>query len=182
LVSGSGLDLSNLGATGKSKIRELMTPFLSSGVASTEDLLGALGLTMGDLGMNISDGLGLMFNELSNNTSFANDLQRAAAALFDGRLSGLADDFGLSLDSVITDWAALFGVSVEEIQAVVDRWNTPTGAAVTTDGLLSFDPKSEMSNTGNGGQTVNVVLDGRVIATATAPYLAGEFEINGTDF
>jgi len=182
-VSASGLDISDLGAIGKSQIRELMTPFLSSGVASTEDLLGALGLTMEDLGLNISDSLGLMFNELSNNTGFANDLQRAAAALFDGRLSGIADEFGLSLDSVVMDWADLFGLSVDGIQAVVDRWNTPTDPVVGEDGSLSFntDPEKTQPFDSGASQTIVVQLDGQTIAQATMPYWSQELEIYGTN-
>jgi len=45
-------------------------------------------------------------------------------------------------------------------------------------GYTGSDTSGRMSN----GQTVNVILDGRTIATATVPYLAGELEVRGTNY
>jgi len=191
-IAGMGLDLSNLGMTGKAGIRSAMTPFLTSGVASSEDLLGALGLTMGDLGISLADSLGRMFTDLSDNSGFQTDLQRAAAAVFDGTLAEVTTDFGKSFNEVINQWAGMFGVSVSDINAMVQTW-TASAAGGAGSGLV-VDPDGELiggdglSKVGMdltdsfGGQTVNVILDGQTIASATLPHMAAELEVRGTSY
>lgn len=181
-VAALNVDLGDLDISGKAQIKALMTPFLTSGVASMEDLLGALGLTQADLGLSIGDKIGQMFTELSNNTGFTNDLQRAAAAVFDGRLGKIADEFGVGLSDIIGDWAALFGVSADDINTLVSQWSSSTGVSVDPEGGLSIDPLKGMGASEGITQKINVVLDGRTIASSTAPFMAGELEVRGTNF
>ena len=236
-VSALGVDLGNLSSVDKKAIQALMTPILTSGIATTEELLAILGLDAGALGRTISDAFeGIQ--SLASVMDVADAGSGFNSAIF-GLLNNFAEDiaaeFGMSTLEAEMEMFEFFGVSdrIQEIRDEVARMRAnqlargrdrdgetgvgglgdpeKSGSAVDAlgnlVGLLGRPTAGQVFTTTQGtpnfinnllsagasgmgmsmpgvptSQTINVNLDGQIIASATAQHLSRELEIYGTNF
>lgn len=204
-VAKAGIDLSALDAVSKKAIENIMTPILTSGKASKAELLDALGLEAGALGRTIEDAFGIL---LQQSVDRGGDAMGAGIfAILNDVGTKLGQEFGLESGAVFEELFAYLGVSMEEAQRLAEEMrarqagqagdrdgetSNATGRATQTwagDAVgqsiassLTNNNLSNMVGMTPNQQTINVVLDGQTIATSTAPFMAGELEVRGTNF
>jgi len=138
-VTALGVDLSNLSSVDKKAIQALMTPILTSGIATTEDLLAVLGLDASDLMRTVTDAFeGIQI--LASGMDVADAGSGFNSAIF-GLLNNFAEDiaaeFGMTTLQAEMQMFEFFGVSdrIQEIRDEVARMRAnQLGRGVDPDG------------------------------------------------
>jgi len=172
-VAALGVDLSDLSSVDKKAIQALMAPILTSGIATTEDLLAVLGLDAGDLGRTISDAFeGIQrFAAGMNVADAGSGFHSAIVALLNNFAEDIAAEFGMTTLQAEMQMFEFFGVSdqIEEIRAEVARMRANQLArGVDPDGETGVGGFGDPEKPGSG-----VDVFGNLTGTLGRPNFAG---------
>jgi len=124
-VAALGVDLSDLSSVDKKAIQALMAPILTSGIATTEDLLAVLGLDASDLMRTVTDAFeGIQrFAAGMNVADAGSGFHSAIVGLLNNFAEDIASEFGMTTLQAEMQMFEFFGVSdrIQEIRDEVAR-------------------------------------------------------------
>jgi len=133
-VSTAGIDVTNLDAAAKSKLKQLMAAPMTQGV-SQEALLSALGLTEADIARTVDEAVTQLVAQTGTATTSA--LDKFAIILQNMASTDLVSQLGLAAGTdIIAPIEQLLGVSVAEAQARLAQ-------LMANVGVVSVDPDGE---------------------------------------
>ena len=172
-VAALGVDLSDLSSVDKKAIQALMTPILTSGIATTEDLLAVLGLDASDLMRTVTDAFeGIQrFAAGMNVADAGSGFHSAIVGLLNNFAEDIASEFGMTTLQAEMQMFEFFGVSdqIEEIRAEVARMRAnQLGRGVDPDGETGV---GGMGDPEKSGSAVDVF--GNLTGTLGRPNFAG---------
>lgn len=128
-VSTAGIDVTNLDAAAKSKLKQLMVAPMAQGV-SQESLLSALGLTEADIARTREEALTQLVAQTGTATTTA--LDKFAIILAQMAQTDLVKQLGLAAGTnIIAPLEQMLGVSVSEAQARLAQLQANAAAAST---------------------------------------------------
>jgi phage-related protein len=138
-VSALGVDLSNLSASDKKSIQALMTPLLTSGIATSDDLLAVLGLDSSDLMRTVTDAFqGIQsLASVMDVPDAGSGFNSAIFGLLNNFAEDIAAEFGMTQLQAEMEMFEFFGVSdrIQEIRDEVARMRAnQLGRGVDPDG------------------------------------------------
>ena len=138
-VAALGVDLSDLSSVDKKAIQALMAPILTSGIATTEDLLAVLGLDASDLMRTVTDAFeGIQrFAAGMNVADAGSGFHSAIVGLLNNFAEDIASEFGMTTLQAEMQMFEFFGVSdrIQEIRDEVARMRAnQLGRGVDPDG------------------------------------------------
>jgi hypothetical protein len=172
-VAALGVDLSDLSSVDKKAIQALMTPILTSGIATTEDLLAVLGLDASDLMRTVTDAFeGIQrFAAGMNVADAGSGFHSAIVGLLNNFAEDIASEFGMTTLQAEMQMFEFFGVSdqIEEIRAEVARMRANQLArGVDPDGETGVGGFGDPEKSGSG-----VDVFGNLTGTLGRPNFAG---------
>jgi len=157
------IDLEELDAIGKKAIESLMTPILTAGTATRDELLAYIGLTAQDMQRNLSDAFGLIQLEAERRGDTAFD--GMVMALINNVGEILAQEFGTTSLDVMTQLADFLGVDLSAAQARAAQLLSNlsnAGVTVDPDGELGFalgGPDKNLSAGFDLGQVAGAMIE-----------------------
>jgi hypothetical protein len=184
LIAILGLDPGDLGATLSDAFGMLLLGAQNRGgdamTAGIEAILNDVGASLGQqFGMEAGEVMRQLFEFLGVDMDEAIRLAEEAKQRQRDRERGVDVDGETGID---TGRPTVEGGTQVDTGAIAGIGGMGMSGSSVMSGIASSVMSSSSSGLRAMSQTVNVILDGQQIATATVPYMAGELELYGTNY